>query len=264
MYGKTKRNDICWRKTESDYQIIKKRKKVVVPDLCELFGVSPATIRNDLNELESQGLLKRTHGGAIINTKTSFEQNIAEKITKNSIQKEAIGKLAAKLVEDGDTIAIDTGTTNMAFVRQITNKRNLTVVTNDIKIACILEEESDATVILVGGVVRKNHHCTIGTMAVKCLEGLRVDKCFMATNGLTIEGGLTTPDMNQADVKKHMAYLGEQLILLCDSGKIGTNVFAKVLPVEKINILITDSGIDLAEIDRFEQLGVDVQVAEVI
>lgn len=244
-------------------KLLKKQNKVFVPQLCEYFGVSPVTIRNDLNELETRGLLKRTHGGAILHTKTSFEQNIAQKITKNSKQKEMIGKHAAKYVEDGDTIAIDTGTTTFAFVQHLKDKKNLTVVTNDLQIAAYLEEETEATVILAGGIVRKNHHCTIGAMAIECINGLRVDKCFMATNGLTVEGGLTTPDMNQAEVKKHMASIGSQLILLCDSEKIGNDVFVKVLPADRINILITDNGIDTNEAERFEQLGVDVQIVDV-
>ncbi|HHT92942.1 MAG TPA: DeoR/GlpR transcriptional regulator [Clostridiaceae bacterium] len=243
-------------------KLLRKEGKVFVPQLCERFGVTSVTIRNDLNELENRGLLKRTHGGAILITKTSFEQSIAQKQTRNMKQKDAIGKLAASFVEDGDTLAVDTGTTTMAFARHLVDKKNLTIVTNDLAIAAFLEEETDATVILIGGVVRKNHHCTIGALAVKCLDGLRVDKTFMATNGLTVEGGLTTPDMNQAEVKRKLASIGSQIILLCDSEKIGTDVFVKVMDAEEIDILITDDGVDKTDVERFVQLDIDVQIAE--
>ncbi len=124
-------------------KLLKKEHKVLVPQLCELYGVSPATIRNDLNDMESRGLLKRTHGGAILNTKMGFEQNVEQKLTRNSREKEAIAKIAAEYVEDGDAIAIDTGTTTLAFARCLTEKKNLTVITNDLNIAAFLDAETE-------------------------------------------------------------------------------------------------------------------------
>ncbi len=244
-------------------KLLKKEHKVLVPQLCELYGVSPATIRNDLNDMESRGLLKRTHGGAILNTKMGFEQNVEQKLTRNSREKEAIAKIAAEYVEDGDAIAIDTGTTTLAFARCLTEKKNLTVITNDLNIAAFLDAETDATVILLGGMLRKKHHCTLGSMTLSCIQGLRVDKCFMATNGLTAQHGLSTPDLNHAEVKRCLATCGAQIIVLCDSEKIGQDVFVNVLPAEQADILITDSGADQAELERFEQLGVEVRTAQI-
>lgn len=242
-------------------KLLKKEHKVFVPALCELFGVSPATIRNDLNYMQDRGMLTRTHGGAILKQKTGFEENVEEKLSKNSKQKEKIAIAAAECVDDGDTIAIDTGTTTLAFARQLINKRNITVVTNDINIADFFDKnKEDVTVILLGGVLRKKHNCTLGAVTLACMDGLRVDKCFLAANGLTAEFGLSTPDMNHAEVKKKLAKMGEQTVLLCDSEKIGRDVFIKAVDVSEIDILITDSGADETELDRIEQAGVDIKV----
>lgn len=239
-------------------ELLKENSKLLVPDLCEYFNVSPATIRNDLRELENAGLLKRTHGGAISNTKTGFELNSYQKEVKNLAEKKAIARFAAELVEDGDTIALDTGTTTLEFARMLTGKKGITVVLNDIAIASFLEDNSDASIILIGGILRKSFHCTIGPTAVKALSGLNVDKAFMATNGITVKKGLTTPDINQAEVKKAMIEIASEIIVLCDSSKIGNYGFAQVAPVTSVHRIITDDKIDERDAGDFKALGITV------
>jgi DeoR family fructose operon transcriptional repressor len=243
-------------------ELLKENSKLLVPDLCEYFKVSPATIRNDLRDLENAGLLKRTHGGAISTSKASFELDSYQKKVKNLAEKKAIAKAAAQLVEDGDTIAVDTGTTTLEFARLLTNKKGITVVLNDLAIAIYLEEHSEANIILIGGAIRRNFHCTVGPIAVRALSGLSVDKAFMATNGITINKGLTTPDINQAEVKRAMIDMASEIIVLCDSSKIGNNGFAQVLPISGVHRLITDAAIDERELKDFESLGITVDVVK--
>lgn len=258
--GKSKDTLFAEERQAQILKTLKAEHKVFVPALCELFDVSPVTIRNDLNYMQEKGLLKRTHGGAVLKSKIGYEENVAEKLSKNQRQKEKIAELAVNYVEDGDIIALDTGTTMLAFAKKLTEKKNLTIVTNDLNIAAYFDSnKEDITVILLGGVLRKKHGCTLGGMTLNGLEGLRVDKCFLATNGLTAEFGLSTPDMNHAEVKKKLAGIGEQTILLCDSDKIGRNVFVKIMDVTKIDILITDSGIDETEAQKLEELGVEIK-----
>ena len=190
----------------------------------------------------------------------AIREYVEEKLSKNYIQKERIAELAVDYVEDGDIIALDTGTTMLAFAKKLINKKNLTIITNDINIAGFFDDKDDITVIMLGGVLRKKHGCTLGAMTLNGLDGLRVDKCFLATNGLTAEFGLSTPDMNHAEVKKKFAHIGEQTIVLCDSDKIGHNVFVKIVDVTKIDILITDSGIDEAEACKLEEKGIDIKI----
>lgn len=244
-------------------ELLKENSKIRVPDLCTFFDISPATIRNDLRELESTGLLKRTHGGAISNTKAKFELDSNQKEVENLTEKIAIAKYAADLVEDGDTIAIDTGTTTFEFAKLLTEKKNITVVLNDITIASFLEKNSDANIFLIGGNLRRNFHCTLGPIAVKALSGLSVDRAFIATNGVTNKKGITTPDINQAEVKKAMIGIATEVIVLCDSSKIGINGFAQVATLTEVDRLITDDGICESEAAEIEAQGVMVDIVKV-
>lgn len=241
-------------------KLLREEHKVLVPVLCEKFNVSPVTIRNDLNSMQERGLLKRTHGGAVLKNKTGYEANVEEKLSKNYPQKEKIAEFAVNYVEDGDIIALDTGTTMLSFAKKLINKKNLTIITNDINIASYFDDKDDVTVIMLGGILRKRHSCTLGAMTLAGLDGLKVDKCFLATNGLSASFGLSTPDMNHADVKKKLADIGEQIIVLCDSEKIGHDVFVKVIDITKVDVIITDSGVDEIEVNKIEEKGVEIKI----
>lgn len=241
--------------------LLKENTKLTVINLCENFKVSPATIRNDLRELENNGLLKRTHGGVISNQKARYEQKSNQKEIKFLDEKNAIAKLAAQLVEDGDTIAIDTGTTTLEFAKQLSSKKHLTVVTNDIEIARYLENFTDASIILTGGLVRNGFHCSVGPIAISSISQLFVDKAFMGTNGITIDEGLTTPDINQAEIKKAMIDIASEIIVLCDNSKFGYKAFAKVVPISSINRIVTDEGIDYRILKELKEKDILVDIA---
>jgi DeoR family fructose operon transcriptional repressor len=242
--------------------LLKEKSKILVPDLCEEFGVSPATIRNDLRELENAGLLKRTHGGAINISKTSFELTSYQKKVTNLEEKKAIASLAINYVDDGDTIALDTGTTTLELAKLLSTKKHITVVLNDIEIASYLENEPNVDVILIGGSLRKGFHCTVGPIAIRSLKGLYVDKVFLATNGISVKSGLTTPNVEQAEVKTAMLNMASEKIVLCDSSKIGNNSFVQVTPISGVDRVITDEGISQRELDKFLSVGVSVEVAK--
>lgn len=243
-------------------ELLNENSKLLVPDLCEYFKVSPATIRNDLRELKNSGFLQRTHGGAL-SIKTKYELDSYQKEVKHLEEKKAIARFAADIVEDSDTILIDTGTTTLEFAKLLSSKKNLTVVTNDIEIARHLETAGDANVILIGGIIRRDFHCTIGPIAINSLRELYVDKAFMGANGISVEGGLTTPDINQAEVKKAMLEKASEVIVLCDSSKFGIKSFAHVAPISRINRIITDSGLDEDELQAFLDMSVDIDLVKV-
>lgn len=243
-------------------ELLAENSKMTVQDLRDYFDVSAATIRNDLRELANAGLLTRTHGGALSIDKTGFELNSYQKGVKNLAQKQAIARKALDYVEDGDTIAIDTGTTTLEFAKLLSSKKQLTIIVNDIEIARCLEDESDAVIILVGGHVRRNFHCTVGPVALKSLYGLNVDKAFMATNGLTVKRGLTTPDINQAEIKSAMMDIAMEVIVLCDGSKIGNTAFAKVHSIERVSRIITDLTADETEINNIISYGITVDLVK--
>lgn len=248
---------------QSILKLLEENSKMTVQDLRDFFEVSAATIRNDLRELANAGLLTRTHGGALSNVKTGFELNSYQKGVKNLSLKQAIAKKALEYVEDGDTIAIDTGTTILEFAKLLSSKKRLTIIVNDIEIARCLEDETDAVVIFVGGHIRRNFHCTIGPVAVKSLSGLNVDKAFIATNGLTVKNGLTTPDINQAEIKRTMIDIAAEVNVLCDGSKIGSTAFAQISPIERINRIVTDDTANKTELSNLLAFGISIDVVKV-
>lgn len=238
--------------------MLKTHNKLLVNDLCKEFSVSPATIRNDLNQLEKIGLLKRTHGGAISCSKASFEPTSSQKASANSEKKQKIAQYAVNLIENGDTLAIDTGTTTYFLAELLSTKSNITVVTTDITIANLLENFPGVTVILAGGMLRKGFSCTIGSITNKILAEFNVDKVFIATNAVTPDGQLCTPDIEQAKVKQSLISMGKQAFLLCDSSKFGTHSFAKFGSIENIDTIITDLELEPSIQLNIEDKGINI------
>lgn len=253
MFAEERKNAIA--------EYIHKNKKSTVSELCNIFKVSPATIRNDLNELENAGLLKRTHGGAIPNIKANYELNSSQKKVEHISEKEAIAKKALSYVDDGDTIAIDTGTTTLCFARLLVSKKNLTIVTNDIEIAGFLEENTDFDIVLIGGRLRRGFHCNVGPIALRCMEGLSVDKAFVASNSVSVKNGLTTPSIELAQIKENFVRFAEEVFLLSDSSKFGRASFVKFADINDIDTIITDKGIPEAQVSEIGPLDVVLDIA---
>ena len=258
----TKKNNMIFaeeRRTKI-LELVKKQKKVTVPDLCNLYNVSSATIRGDLRELQQSGLLTRTHGGAIEKTQTGFELDATQKKIQNLAEKQMIAQIALNLIEDGDKIILDTGTTVFELAKLLNKKKNLTVLTNDIVIARTLEDFDRIRIILMGGILRKHFHCTVGIQGKEICTDLIVDKAFMGANCLSLANGATTPDIDQAETKKTMISITNKRIILCDASKIGKVSFARFATIEHIDTLITDK-ISKDEKHKFENNGVEVLVA---
>lgn len=238
-------------------EMLKDAEKVTVTQVSELLNVSSATIRKDLQDLENEHLLRRTHGGAIRVSKSSFEIE-PNKRDENSEVKQAIAREALKLVDDGDTIAIDTGSTCMEFAKLLGSRHNLRIVTNDLKIAVLLDQYEDITIYFIGGVIRKHYNCTVGSFGLEPFRQLAVDKAFIGTNSLSLARGATTPDLNQAEIKKMMISVSDKVILLCGSQKIGQNSFVTFAELPEIDTLITDSAIGQTVMDKLVENGLEV------
>lgn len=231
-------------------ELISKNQKIVVPELCNLFGVSPSTIRNDLRDLRDSNLITRTHGGAISNTKMGLEPLPSDKETKMLQQKAAIARTAAELVDNDDIIAICTGTTTLEFAKRLLDKQRLTVVLNDIRIACFLEENSDFTLFILGGIVRRGFHYvnTDGSP----LPPINIDKMFFSCNSLSASMGATVPDFHLAANVASIMGIASETVLLCDSSKLGSVSFAQIAPVSGIGTIVVDSGADPEDLKELE------------
>jgi DeoR family fructose operon transcriptional repressor len=241
---------------------IEAQRKVTVAELSDFFRVSSATVRNDLRDLEAAGLLIRTHGGAMVKSKTGLELDTMQRGVQHLAEKKRIAAAALGLVEDGDTIILDTGTTTIELARLLGQRQDITTVTNDLSIALALEEHPTVRVLFMGGIVRRRYHCTViyGPAGRDILAGLSVDKAFMAANSFSAEKGASTPDINHAETKKLMMSIAAKVILLVDASKMGRSSFALFAPLESIDTIVTDAmGAD--ERARLEENGVAVVVA---
>ena len=222
---------------------LEKDSKVLVQDLAELFGVSQATIRTDLKELENAGALIRTHGGAIPMLRVGFEQNTKQKQVTHIKEKQRIAEEGLLYVRDGDTIAIDTGTTTYEFAKLLQTKKNLTVVTNDLLIASLLEDITDFNIIMLGGRIRQGFHCTVGSMVLEQVGDINVDTAFICGNAFNLERGFMTPSIEHAEIKKGMKNIASKSIMLMGSHKIGSLSLYTFARLSDIDVWITDSGI---------------------
>jgi DeoR family transcriptional regulator, fructose operon transcriptional repressor len=210
-----------------------------IQDFVEATSSSESTIRRDLSQLEQEKKLKRVHGGASLLTQKRDEPSISEKSTKSFKEKEEIAKRAADLICKGDCIYLDAGTTTAQMVNHIKEK-NITVVTNGMT---LLESLIDADIetYLVGGLVKKTTRALIGRGAMEGLAQYRFDKCFIGVNGIHLEHGYTTPDPEEAMVKKLAIQLSQQVYILADHTKFQEATFAKIADLNEATI-ITNSN----------------------
>ena len=198
----------------------------------------------------------------MVKTKTGLEPDMSLRKVQNLEEKRRIAVAALGLVEDGDTIILDTGTTTYELARLLGEKRDLTVVTNDLPIALLLEDYESVRVVVVGGMIRRKFHCTVASSfsGMNALSDLTVDKAFMAANGFSLEKGASTPDLNHSETKKLMISIAARVILLFDSSKMGRNSFAIFAPPDKIDAMVTDSARE-EERRQMEENGIEAIIA---
>lgn len=242
-------------------ELVNSKKKATVQELCDHFNVSSATIRNDLRDLERQNQLIRTHGGALIKSQTGHEVRIDKRDVQRPQEKQRIARAAIKLVEDGDSIIVDTGTTTYELALLLKQKREVTVVTNDLKIASLLEQYEGVSVLVLGGILRRHFHSTVGDAGKRMLADLSVDKAFMGANSISATEGASTPDISTSETKRAMIEIASRVVLLCDSDKVNRRSFAKFADPHEIDTLVTDAMNDEVK-QQFEQNDIEVIIAK--
>lgn len=216
---------------------------VSVNQLSDRYGVSTVTIRNDLAYLEKKGCLLRSYGGAILNKQFAFDRPLQDKGRINFDVKNAIARQAAELVEDGDRIILDSGSTTAQMVPYLHDKRNLIVMTNALNIAYDLVTHTDIEVMVVGGNVRKNAYSISGPTVEQYLKMYRFDKLFLGVDGFDLTAGITTPNLAEAHLNRVMCDVSQEIIAVTDSSKFDRKSFCMITEVDKLNCLVTDSNI---------------------
>jgi len=242
-------------------EIIQTRGKLRVDELRKKFDVSNVTLRNDLKKLEEDGYLRRTHGGALKVETVAFDLALIEKEKKFSDEKKRIGKAAASLVCEGETIILDSGTTTMEVARNIKNMKNITVLTNALNIATELAGREGIQVILTGGILREKSFSLVGPHAEQTLQDYFCDKLFLGVDGINTKDGVTTPNLLEAKVNWMMAERANEVIVVTDSSKFGKRSLSLIVPVNKIDKVITDSNIPEEDYQTLQTKGIEVILA---
>ena len=233
-----------------------------VSEMVDLLGVSEATIRRDLNELQNLGIIRRTHGGALLASPRKFEPTYVDKKDRFLEQKQKIGRVAAALVKDGETVILDAGTTTLQMIKHLKEKRNITIITNSVNAVTELDGGEDLDLIMIGGEFRFNTQALVGPLTIENLRNFHADKVFVAANGCTFEEGLTTPNISEAYTKRAMVQAASKVIAVLDHSKFGEVSLNTIISLKEIDVLVTDDGLDEETQIKLEELGIEVIIAD--
>jgi DeoR family fructose operon transcriptional repressor len=250
---------LATERQDAEHSIIRDMRVVRVEDLCERIHASPATVRRDLTDLENRGLIRRVHGGAV-SVESQLDEPLFDDKTSISVkEKRSIAEAAAALINDGDTIFLDGGSTLLELTRLLKSRQDLTVVTNSLRAAVELSGLGP-NLIMTGGHLRRRSQTMVGGLSQTVLNELYVDKAFMGTIGITVEEGLTTTNGDEAFTKKLAMSRAKEVILLADSSKIGKVAFANTGQVTEIDRLITDKHAPTKFADKMKDKGITVTI----
>lgn len=242
-------------------QMITADRMVKVSDLTELFQVSIETIRRDLEHLEEKGYLDRVYGGAVAKNIYHMEPEYPLRKISNFVEKSAIAEAAGNLLNDGDTIMMDMGTTTLELAKWIKGKKRLTVLTNSLQIALVLSEDPNIRLIMMGGEIRRGDRSTFGFLAEEAADLFHVDKAIIGIDGITGDS-LTDYQMEEANLKRHMIKRASYVIGLADSSKFGITTWNHVCELNEIQMIVTDSKVPAKYLEELRYKGVRVLVAD--
>jgi DeoR family transcriptional regulator of aga operon len=252
-------NNVVFReeRLEKILALLEKEDRLVTKNLPEILNTTSVTIRKDIAILEQRGLLKRTHGGAIKPRKLFHGLALNEKEKLNLEEKIRIAKKAAKLISEGDTIILDSGSTTSFIAKEIKHMKGITVITNAINIVSILLN-SDIDVILIGGLLLKETSTLVGPLADDVLRKISADKLFIGVDGIDFEVGLTTPNILEANTSRVMMEMSGEIILVVDASKFGRRSLGVISKVSEVNSIITTKKLSENELKKFADYDVEV------
>jgi DeoR/GlpR family transcriptional regulator of sugar metabolism len=239
--------------------ILKEKKRVTVKDLARDVNVSEATLRTDLNILEEEGLLTRTHGGAVLNEEFPAKKSFSEREKKNRDSKLAIAKKAVDFISHKECILLDASTTTLELAKLLReSNKHITVVTNGLSQALELKENPSINVILIGGIARMGSMAIEGLLGKSVLEKINIDTMFTSASGFTVEEGLTDFNVYEVELKKIMVEKANKIIALLDSSKIGTSSIATFATCEQIDTIITDKNLPNELINQLKDYNITI------
>jgi DeoR/GlpR family transcriptional regulator of sugar metabolism len=242
-------------------EILSQQRTVTASELIDILGVTAATVRRDLADLERKGLLVRSHGGAVSKSPTTNFQPSYDTLGRtNCEEKKAIAAEAAKMILDGDTIFLEGSTTVSEVAPRLQHRNRLTVVTNSPLIICQLQRFPEVNVMCIGGDLQRDVFYLSGVWAQRSLSEIRVDKAFLGVSAIDPAYGMSTASQAEATIKKAIIKSAKMRIALVDHSKFGKQGFAYVGPVSELTTLVTDSGTSSADQQALKDCGVKVVV----
>jgi len=241
-------------------RLIELEGRISIAKICERFGVSEATARRDLETLSARGVVQRVHGGAIAVHQAAPEEPILRRSHEQEAEKERIGRAAASLIQNGETVFLGSGTTVLQVAQNLIN-RNLTVITNSLPIINLMAGKENITLIALGGILRVSELSFIGYITEQALSEVRADKVVIGTRAISLENGLTNDHLPETLTDRAILQIGCEIIVVADHTKFGNVSTAFLAPLTAIHILVTDTGIGADYLDALLEQGINVIVA---
>ena len=243
-------------------ELLATHQRVTVAELVNEFRVSAVTVRSDLDALADLGRLVRSHGGGLVRSGPLHDIPIAVKETLHHAEKVRIGRAAAELVRDGETILLDSGTTTVEIARELrhTSHASLTIITNALNIATELAAQPAARVIVMGGILRPTSYSLVGPQAEQALGSLRADRLFLGVDGFDTEMGMTTPDLLEAQLNTLMMRVSREVTVVADASKFTRRSVSLIGTLDTVHRVITDDRVDTAVVAALRARNVEVMV----
>jgi DeoR family transcriptional regulator, aga operon transcriptional repressor len=235
--------------------------RLSVAEIVQQFSISEATARRDLESLALQGKAQRVHGGVISVEQAPPELPILEREQEQSDEKARIGRAAASLVADKETVFLGSGTTVLEVARNLRDRKHLTVITNSLAVLNMLAGLKQITVISLGGMLRESELSFIGHITEQALSEVRVDKVFMGTRGLSLEHGLTNDYLQETLTDRAILKIGREVVIVADYSKINRVSTALLAPLNTMHTFITDAKADKKFIQALKKQGIQVVIA---
>ncbi|MHB9071368.1 MAG: DeoR/GlpR family DNA-binding transcription regulator [Sedimentisphaerales bacterium] len=215
-----------------------------VTEVAQQMNVSEMTIRRDFDKLEAEGLIRRAHGGAIAEHRTQVELDYRARQQRRTQEKTRIGQIAASLVQDGQSVFLDAGTTVLAMVKFLKQMKNLHIVTSSLPVQMELTSCPNINVILVGGQIFPHTMSYVGPLAIENIQSMRFDWAFLGTGGIDVDRGLTYSTLEEIPVKKAAAASAAKVAVLADSTKFGYAALSLIMPINSVDFIITDKAVE--------------------
>lgn len=239
-------------------QILQDQEKSTIADLSRSIGVSEITIRRDLYDLAGRGVIHRVYGGAVIAKPSLLDPPISGRMYQNESHKEQIGRAAAKLIGDGDSVFIGSGSTTAYVARNLIHRKRLTVVTNALNVGMEFSSSDEVSVVIVGGMLRPSELSLIGFITDQALKEVRVNKVIMGITAISVSAGLSNDHLPEVMTDRAIFAMAPKVILVADHTKFNKVASGFVAPLTRVTTLITDYEADREIVNHVRDLGVEV------